>query len=65
MAALIILFKYLTNFPEKLEEKESQEEREPPKPRKHIVGWMRRRKKKIRKLHGYVQNVPSAYYSLC
>ena len=25
VAALIILFKYLTNFPEKLEEKESQE----------------------------------------
>ena len=50
VAALIILFKYLTNFPEKLEEKESQEEREPPKSRKHIVGWMRRRKKKTRNL---------------
>ena len=52
MAALIILFKCLTNFPKerKLEEQDSQEEREHPRPKKHIVGWKRRRKNKKQKL---------------
>ena len=53
VAALIILFKCLTNFPKerKLEEqvnRVNREEREHPKPKKHMEGWKRRRKKKIK-----------------
>ena len=52
VAALIILFKCLTNFPKesKTEEQESQVEREHPRPKKHTVGWKRRKKKKKQKL---------------
>ena len=53
VAALIILFKCLTNFPKEriLEEQVNpvnQEEGEHPEPKKHIGGWKRRRKKKVK-----------------
>ena len=62
VAALIILFKCLTNFPKEriLEEqvnRVNQEEGEHPEPKKHIGGWKRRRKKKIYRMsHRYWAN---------
>ena len=48
VAALIILFKCLTNFPResKTEEQDSQSVREHTRPKKHTAGWKRRKKQK-------------------
>ena len=48
VAALIILFKCLTNFPResKTEEQDSQSVREHTRPKKHTEGWKRRKKQK-------------------
>ena len=48
VAVLIILFKYLTNFPREsnTEEQDSHSVREHPKPKKHMEVWKRRKKQR-------------------